>query len=187
MNIIEQEVGKGVIDEYLQQIGHSYLSSSCGSGSVFGVSSSKLHAYVKPPSAEVSTSRNKKPPRASKEAAGSSSQEKRKRGSVTFRCTCLKEGSQYAGLDQTAPVLTKAEAAVEAAAEAYAKRLAVYDWNSAGHTTIIDDQSDHYKIEGNSLLSKEMRRSSWKRRKRRSRKLSGPNEAKWSGSLTWMV
>ncbi|KAI6705507.1 hypothetical protein NL676_008469 [Syzygium grande] len=57
----------------------------------------------------------------------------RKRGSVTFRCTCLKEGSQYAGLDQTAPVLTKAEAAVEAAAEAYAKRLVVYDWNSAAH------------------------------------------------------
>ncbi|KAI6705515.1 hypothetical protein NL676_008477 [Syzygium grande] len=44
-----------------------------------------------------------------------------------------REGSQYAGLDQTTPVLTKAEAAVEAAAEAYAKRLVVYDWNSAAH------------------------------------------------------
>ncbi|KAI6667983.1 hypothetical protein NL676_003735 [Syzygium grande] len=48
----------------------------------------------------------------------------------------------------------------EAAAEAYAKRLVIYDPYSAVRTMVIDDQSDHYKIEGNSWLSKEMRRIS---------------------------
>ncbi|KAI6705530.1 hypothetical protein NL676_008492 [Syzygium grande] len=153
--MIGQEVGKGVIDEYLRQIGSSV---------VFSVLSSKLHAYVKQPSAEVSTSGNKKPPRASREAAVSSSQEKsamtrtngskpanqsnsRKKksgkvvslaeaakGSVVFqqakpvRTKPTGTGSQ-SGLDQTAPVLAEAKAA----AEAYAKRLVVYDWNSAAH------------------------------------------------------
>ncbi|XP_048137118.1 activating signal cointegrator 1 isoform X3 [Rhodamnia argentea] len=220
-NIIGQEVGKGVIDEYLRQRGYSDPSSgSRGRGSsVSDVSSSKLHAYVKPPSADVSIPGTKRPPRASKEAAGSSSQEKpavtrtneskpanqsnsRKKksgkvvslaeaakGSIVFQqgkpCSCqarmhrlvsnclscgkivceqegegpcqfcgalvLKEGSQYAGLDQTMPVLTEAEVA----AEAYAKRLVDYDRNSAARTTVIDDQSDYYEIEGNSWLSKE--------------------------------
>ncbi|KAI3429926.1 zf-C2HC5 domain-containing protein, partial [Psidium guajava] len=221
-NIIGQEVGKGVIDEYLRQRGYSDPSSGSrgfGSGSVSDVSSSKLHAYVKPPSDEVSVPGTKKPPRASKEAASSSSQEKpavtrtnesrpanqsnsRKKksgkvvslaeaakGSIVFQqgkpCSCqarmhrlvsnclscgkivceqegegpcqfcgalvLKDGSQYAGLDQTVPVLTEAEVA----AEAYAKRLVDYDRNSAARTTVIDDQSDYYEIEGNSWLSKE--------------------------------
>ncbi|KAF8015006.1 hypothetical protein BT93_H0714 [Corymbia citriodora subsp. variegata] len=219
-NIIGQEVGKGVIDEYLRQRGYSDLSGGSGGiSSVTDVSSSKLHAYVKPPSAEVSIPATKKPPRASKEAAGSSSQEKsvvtrtnepkpanqsnsRKKksgkvvslaeaakGSIVFQqgkpCSCqarrhrlvsnclscgkivceqegegpcqfcgalvLKEGSQYAGLEQTVPVLTEAEAA----AEAYTKRLVDYDRNAAARTTVIDDQSDYYEIEGNSWLSKE--------------------------------
>lgn len=64
----------------------------------------------------------------------------------------LKEGSQYAGLDVSVPVLTESEAA----AEAYAKRLVEYDRNSAARTTVIDDQSDYYEIEGNSWLSKEV-------------------------------
>lgn len=219
-NIIGREVGKGVIDEYLRQRGYSDLSGGSSSSSgVSDVSSSKLHAYVKPPSAEVSIPGTKKPPRVSKEAAGLTSQEKsavtrtnepkpanqsssRKKksgkvvslaeaakGSIVFQqgkpCSCqarshklvsnclscgkivceqegegpcqfcgalvLKEGSQYAGLEQTVPVLTEAEVA----AEAYAKRLVDYDRNSAARTTVIDDQSDYYEIEGNSWLSKE--------------------------------
>ncbi|GAB2223811.1 hypothetical protein Droror1_Dr00004552 [Drosera rotundifolia] len=63
----------------------------------------------------------------------------------------LKEGSTYAGLEQSvAAPLTDAEAA----AEAYAKRLVDYDRNSAARTTVIDDQSDYYD-EGNSWLSME--------------------------------
>ncbi|OAY47629.1 activating signal cointegrator 1 isoform X2 [Manihot esculenta] len=63
----------------------------------------------------------------------------------------LKEGSTYAGLEGNLAPLSDAEAA----AEAYAKRLVDYDRNSAARTTVIDDQSDYYEIEGNSWLSKE--------------------------------
>ncbi|XP_004299369.1 PREDICTED: activating signal cointegrator 1 [Fragaria vesca subsp. vesca] len=64
----------------------------------------------------------------------------------------LKEGSSYAGLDESyTPVVSDAEAA----AEAYAKRLVEYDRDSAARTTVIDDQSDYFEIEGNSWLSKE--------------------------------
>lgn len=63
----------------------------------------------------------------------------------------LREGSSYAGLDQGAVPISDAEEA----AEAYAKRLVEYDRNSAARTTVIDDQSDYYEIEGNSWLSKE--------------------------------
>ncbi|PON93617.1 Zinc finger, C2HC5-type [Trema orientale] len=63
----------------------------------------------------------------------------------------LREGSQYAGLDESLPLISDAEAA----AEAYAKRLVEYDRNSAARTTVIDDQSDYYEIEGNSWLSME--------------------------------
>ncbi|GLU12360.1 hypothetical protein SLE2022_290450 [Rubroshorea leprosula] len=63
----------------------------------------------------------------------------------------LKEGSTYAGLQASLTPLSDAEAA----AEAYAKRLVEYDRNSAARTTVIDDQSDYYEIEGNSWLSKE--------------------------------
>lgn len=64
----------------------------------------------------------------------------------------LKEGSSYAGLDESLSALTGAEAT----AEAYAKRLVDYDRNSAARTTVIDDQSDYYEIEGNSWLSMEV-------------------------------
>lgn len=66
----------------------------------------------------------------------------------------LREGSTYAGLelDEILPPTSDAEAA----AEAYAKRLVEYDRNSAARTTVIDDQSDYYEIEGNSWLSKEV-------------------------------
>ncbi|KAL2321985.1 hypothetical protein Fmac_026364 [Flemingia macrophylla] len=63
----------------------------------------------------------------------------------------LREGSSYAGLEESLPILSDAEAA----AEAYAKRLVDYDRNSAARTTVIDDQSDYYEIDGNSWLSKE--------------------------------
>ncbi|KAM3380723.1 activating signal cointegrator 1 [Capsicum galapagoense] len=63
----------------------------------------------------------------------------------------LKEGSSYAGLDEGPVPISEAEEA----AEAYAKRLVEYDRNSAARTTVIDDQSDYYEIEGNSWLSKE--------------------------------
>ncbi|KAK4350277.1 hypothetical protein RND71_029590 [Anisodus tanguticus] len=63
----------------------------------------------------------------------------------------LKEGSSYAGLDVGPVPISDAEEA----AEAYAKRLVEYDRNSAARTTVIDDQSDYYEIEGNSWLSKE--------------------------------
>lgn len=64
----------------------------------------------------------------------------------------LREGSSYAGLNESLPVLTDAEEA----AEAYSKRLVDYDRNSAARTTVIDDQSDYYEIEGNSWLSIEV-------------------------------
>ncbi|XP_015883484.2 uncharacterized protein LOC107419254 isoform X1 [Ziziphus jujuba] len=65
----------------------------------------------------------------------------------------LREGSTYAGLelDEILPPSSDAEAA----AEAYAKRLVEYDRDSAARTTVIDDQSDYYEIEGNSWLSME--------------------------------
>lgn len=63
----------------------------------------------------------------------------------------LKEGSTYAGLEESMAPTSDAEFA----AEAYAKRLVEYDRNSAARTTVIDDQSDYYEIEGNSWLSNE--------------------------------
>lgn len=63
----------------------------------------------------------------------------------------LREGSTYAGLEGSFTPVSDAEAA----AEAYAKRLVEYDRNSAARTTVIDDQSDYYEIEGNSWLSNE--------------------------------
>lgn len=68
----------------------------------------------------------------------------------------LMEGSTYAGLDESLPPQSDAEAA----ADAYAKRLVEYDRNSAARTAVIDDQSDYYEIEGNSWLSKEVSTSS---------------------------
>ncbi|KAK7265789.1 hypothetical protein RJT34_33412 [Clitoria ternatea] len=217
-NIIGQEAGKSVIEEYLRRRGHSELSTSSD------VPTAKLHAYVKPPSVEVSASGTKKSSRAPKAATArnaepnknaiSSNQEnqtpagkgnqvssKKKKagkavslaeaakGAIVFQqgrpCSCqarrhrlvsnclscgkivceqegegpchfcgalvLREGSSYAGLEESLPPLSDAEAA----AEAYAKRLVEYDRNSAARTTVIDDQSDYYEIDGNSWLSKE--------------------------------
>lgn len=238
-NIIGQEVGKSVIEEYLRRRGQSELCSS-----ISDVTTSKLHAYVKPRSDEQSASGFKKPSKTPKEVTGPSYQaepkkvtassyqvepkkgaissyhenrvstersesrtvskgnqtnnKKKKAGKVVslveaakgFQqgkpCSCqarqlrlisnclscgkivceqegegpcqfcgalvLKEGSTYAGLEESLAPLSDAEAA----AEAYAKRLVEYDRNSAARTTVIDDQSDYYEIEGNSWLSKEV-------------------------------
>ncbi|KAJ0105079.1 hypothetical protein Patl1_17789 [Pistacia atlantica] len=240
-NIIGQEVGKNVIEEYLRRRGHSELCSSTPD-----VTTSKLHAYVKPRSGDGSASGFKKPSKTPKEVTGPSYQAKPKtvmassyqvepkkganssyhenrvsaessesrtvnkgnqtsnkkkkagkvvslaeaaKGSIVFQqgkpCSCqarqhrlisnclscgkivceqegegpcqfcgalvLKEGSTYAGLEESLAPLSDADAT----AEAYAKRLVEYDRNSAARTTVIDDQSDYYEIEGNSWLSKE--------------------------------
>lgn len=71
-NIIGQEAGKSVIDEYLKRRGHSEIGSSCAE-----TPSSKLHVYVKPPSNEVSVSGTKKQSKAPKEVTLSSNQENR--------------------------------------------------------------------------------------------------------------
>ncbi|XAR50059.1 hypothetical protein NMG60_11004284 [Bertholletia excelsa] len=216
-NIIGQEAGKSVIEEYLKRRGYSDLSSSSAS-----TPTSRLHAYIKPPTNEVSVNGTKKPSKAPKEVMVSTGQENRlpaktmesknthrenqgssrkkkagkvvslaeaAKGSIVFQqgqpCSCqarrhrlvsnclscgkivceqegegpchfcgslvLREGSTYAGLDEGAVFISEAEAA----AEAYAKRLVDYDRNSAARTTVIDDQSDYYEIEGNSWLSME--------------------------------
>ncbi|XVF09087.1 hypothetical protein REPUB_Repub07fG0060800 [Reevesia pubescens] len=226
-NIIGQEAGKSVTEEYLRRRGHSDLCTGNAA-----VPTSKLQAYVKPPSGESSVSGTKKPFKTPKEAAGSSYQSETKKnaisgnqenkvlndainsthkgnqgnskkkkagkvvslaeaakGSIVFQqgkpCSCqarqhrlisnclscgkivceqegegpcnfcgalvLREGSTYAGLEGTFTPVSDAEAA----AGAYTKRLVEYDRNSASRTTVIDDQSDYYEIEGNSWLSKE--------------------------------
>ncbi|KAK7292214.1 hypothetical protein RIF29_07990 [Crotalaria pallida] len=227
-NIIGQEAGKTVIEEYLRRRGYSEFATNKD------VPTTKLHAYVKPPSVETSASGTKKSLRAPKAVTiqsshaepnknanisnqenkiptsggeSSSSQKgnqgnsKKKKagkaislaeaakGSIVFQqgrpCSCqarrhrlvsnclscgkivceqegegpcnfcgalvLKEGSSYAGLEESLPVLSDAEAA----AEAFAKRLVEYDRNSAARTTVIDDQSDYYELDGNTWLSKE--------------------------------
>ncbi|XP_050221481.1 uncharacterized protein LOC126671734 [Mercurialis annua] len=73
----------------------------------------------------------------------------------------LKEGSSYAGLEGSFAPASDAEAE----ADAYAKRLVEYDRNSAARTTVIDDQSDYYEIEGNSWLSKEEKELLMKKQK----------------------
>lgn len=228
-NIIGQEAGKVVTEEYLRRRGHLDLCTGNAA-----IPASKLQAYVKPPSGEISVSGTKKPFKTPKEAAGSSyraepkknvisgNQENRipndasdsrnmhkgnqgnskkkkagkvvslaeaAKGSIVFHqgkpCSCqarqhrlvsnclscgkivceqegegpcnfcgalvLREGSTYAGLEGSFTPVSDAEAA----AEAYAKRLVEYDRNAAARTTVIDDQSDYYEIEGNSWLSKE--------------------------------
>nr|AFK42251.1 unknown [Medicago truncatula] len=225
-NIIGQEVGKSVIEEYLRRRGHSEFSTKSN------VPTTTLHAYVKPPSVETSTSGSKKrTPKTvtvrgdhaepNKIAVGSSqgseipatssesrtshkvnqvSSKKKKagktislaeaaKGSIVFQqgrpCACqarrhnlvsnclscgkivceqegegpcnfcgalvLKEGSSYAGLEESLPPLSE----TEAAAEAYAKRLVDYGRNAAARTTVIDDQSDYYELDSNTWLSKE--------------------------------
>ncbi|KAL0355707.1 UNVERIFIED_CONTAM: Activating signal cointegrator 1 [Sesamum radiatum] len=181
-NIIGEEAGKSVTEEYLKRRGHVNVYNTST-----GTPTSNLHAYVKPRSDEVPLTTAKKPQRAPKQAMPSSSQENRR--SIVFQkgkpCSCqarrhrlvsnclscgkivceqegegpcnfcgslvLKEGSAYAGLDEGVMLVTDAEAA----AEEFAKRLVEYDRNSAARTTVIDDQSDYYEIEGNSWLSNE--------------------------------
>ncbi|KAM6594041.1 hypothetical protein CsatA_001744 [Cannabis sativa] len=63
----------------------------------------------------------------------------------------LGKGSKYASLDESLPLISDAGAV----AEAYAKRLVDYDRNYAARTTVIDDQSDYYEMEGNNWLSME--------------------------------
>lgn len=193
---------------------------SDGSNTSIHGSTSKLQAYVKPPSDQASVSGPKKPARPQKQnvlpvnmdlpsqtttpdlnnAQKGHSRKKKTgkvvslaeaaKGSIVFQqgkpCSCqarrhrlvsnclscgkivceqegegpcnfcgalvLREGSNYAGLDATAVPLSDKEVA----AEAYAKRLVEYDRNSAARTTVIDDQSDYYEIEGNSWLSTEV-------------------------------
>lgn len=218
-----------MIEEYLRRRGWSDVGSVREQ-----VPTSKLHAYVKPSSAESSVGGSRKSAKAPKNVASSHHAEPNKnsnprnhdnrvtneateskttqkgnqgnskkkksgkvislaeaaKGSIVFQkgkpCSCqarrhrlisnclscgkivceqegegpcnfcgalvLREGSSYAGLDESLPLLTEAEEA----AEAYAKRLVDYDRNSAARTTVIDDQSDYYEIEGNSWLSKEV-------------------------------
>ncbi|KAL1814739.1 hypothetical protein ACET3Z_017313 [Daucus carota] len=213
-NIIGEEAGKGVTEEYLKRRGHSDIDNTTLDGSGL-----KLHAYVKPPSNESSSSGVKKPPKIQREAAVSSKKDyavqaervepkaaekgnsKKKKsgkvislaeaakGTIVYQqgkpCSCqarrhrlisnclscgkivceqegegpcnfcgalvLREGSSYAGLEVSEIPLSD----TEVAAQAYAKRLVDYDRNSAARTTVIDDQSDYYNIEGNSWISPE--------------------------------
>ncbi|KAI3985885.1 hypothetical protein MKX01_026671 [Papaver californicum] len=202
-NIVGQEAGQSVIEEYMQRRG--YIGTSTNAPNA------KLHAYVKPPPDEGSSkvqvpiSRENKAPaetsenRNTQKVNPTSSKKKKSgkvislaeaaKGSVVFQqgkpCACqasryklvsnclscgkivcgqegegpcsfcgalvLREGSNYAGLDESFIPLSEAEATTEA----FAKRLVDYDRNSAARTTVIDDQSDYYEIEGNSWLSKE--------------------------------
>ncbi|KAL3845960.1 hypothetical protein ACJIZ3_003363 [Penstemon smallii] len=212
-NIVGEEAGKSVTEEYLKRRGHSNIYNTSTN-----TPTSNLQAYVKPRSDDIPVITAKKPQRAPpKEATASTSQNNRvnsetsephntkssrkkksgkvislaeaAKGSIVFQkgkpCSCqarrhnlvsnclscgkivceqegegpcnfcgalvLREGSTYAGLEEGSFVLTDAEAA----AEAYAKRLVEYDRDSAARTTVIDDQSDYYEIEGNSWLSME--------------------------------
>ncbi|XP_047972842.1 activating signal cointegrator 1 [Salvia hispanica] len=214
-NIIGEEAGKSVTDEYLKRRGHRNVYDTSKD-----TPTSSLHAYVKPRPDEGPSVTSKKAQRAPKEAKPSTSQDNQSKhaastnekpvnqgssrkkksgkvislaeaakGSIVFQkgkpCTCqarrhglvsnciscgkivceqegegpcnfcgalvLREGSTYAGLDEGLIVLTDAEAA----AEAYAKRLVEYDRNAAARTTVIDDQSDYYEMEGNTWLSNE--------------------------------
>jgi hypothetical protein len=234
-NIIGQEVGKSVIEEYFKRRGYSEFSTKSEVPTTT-TTTTKLHAYVKPPSVATSTSGSKKSTRTpktvavrgddaqpNKNAVGSTNQgngipatgnesgtsqkgnqvssRKKKagktislaeaaKGSIVFQqgrpCSCqarrhnlvsnclscgkivceqegegpcnfcgalvLKEGSSYAGLEESLPPLSE----TEAAAEAYAKRLVEYDRNAAARTTVIDDQSDYYELDSNTWLSKEV-------------------------------
>lgn len=62
----------------------------------------------------------------------------------------LREGSDYAGLEGLSmPPANDAEAA----AQAFKDRLVEFDRSAAKRTTVIDDQSDYYEIDGNAWLS----------------------------------
>lgn len=66
----------------------------------------------------------------------------------------LKEGSEYAGLDgMTMPPANDDEAA----AQAFKDRLVEFDRSAAQRTTVIDDQSDYFEIDGNAWLTDKVR------------------------------
>ena len=66
----------------------------------------------------------------------------------------LKEGSDYAGLEGISiPPANEAEAA----AQAFKDRLVEFDRSAAQRTTVIDDQSDYFEIDGNAWLSDKVR------------------------------
>lgn len=69
-NIVGQEAGKSVIEEYLKRRGHSDIDTATLDG--VGL---KLHAYVKPPSNESSSSGVRKPSRVQREASVSTKQD----------------------------------------------------------------------------------------------------------------
>ncbi|KAK9119285.1 hypothetical protein Scep_017378 [Stephania cephalantha] len=158
LNNIAGPAGQSVIEEYLRRRGYRNSSNHAANAS-----SSKLQAYVKPPTEEGFTTSTSNP----KGNLGNSKKKKSgkvvslaeaAKGTVEGEGPCsfcgalvLKEGSSYAGLDEAVVPLSDAEAA----AEAFAKRLVDYDRNSAARTTVIDDQSDYYEIEGNKWLSTE--------------------------------
>ncbi|OAE30814.1 hypothetical protein AXG93_857s1170 [Marchantia polymorpha subsp. ruderalis] len=62
----------------------------------------------------------------------------------------LREGSDYAGLEGVA-VPPASEAEIKA--EEFKNRLVEYDRSSAARTTVIDDQSDYFQIDGNTWLT----------------------------------
>ncbi|KAK6920867.1 Zinc finger, C2HC5-type [Dillenia turbinata] len=99
-NIVGQEAGKNVIEEYLQRRGYVELPSTTD------ISTSRLHAYVKPPTDEGSTSANRKPSREPREVPGSSSQEQQgSNENVEF-----KKGNQGSKKKKGGKVITLAEA-----------------------------------------------------------------------------
>ncbi|KAK6123037.1 hypothetical protein DH2020_043219 [Rehmannia glutinosa] len=71
-NIIGEEAGKSVTEEYLKRRGHSNVYNTSRD-----TPTSQLHAYVKPRSDEGPVITTKKPQRAPKETTASSSQDNR--------------------------------------------------------------------------------------------------------------
>ncbi|KAL2622571.1 hypothetical protein R1flu_002776 [Riccia fluitans] len=64
----------------------------------------------------------------------------------------LREGSDYAGLDGlSVPPASEAELK----AEEFKNRLVEYDRSSAARTTVIDDQSEYFNIDGNTWLTEQ--------------------------------
>ncbi|KAL3691554.1 hypothetical protein R1sor_005205 [Riccia sorocarpa] len=62
----------------------------------------------------------------------------------------LREGSDYAGLDGVSlPPVSEADVK----AEEFKNRLVEYDRTSAARTTVIDDQSEYFNIDGNTWLT----------------------------------
>ncbi|PPR86272.1 hypothetical protein GOBAR_AA34419 [Gossypium barbadense] len=198
-NIIGQEAGKVVTEEYLRRRGHLDLCTGNAA-----IPASKLQAYVKPPSGEISVSGTKKPFKTPKEAAGSSYRAEPKKNVISGNqenripndasdSRNMHKGNQGNSKKKKAgKVVSLAEAAKGSivfhqgkpcSCQARQHRLVSNclscgkivceqegegpcnfcgalvlregSTNAAARTTVIDDQSDYYEIEGNSWLSKE--------------------------------